>query len=166
MNFSSIKEYFYKLYNFGMMMMLMPLVMFLFIYYLLLSGWVAPIIQDESAMDTLLIAFPTIALATLTIVHLAGAKKFKFISTQVGLSKKLDLYFPIVKMKTRAALSLSLMMAVGLFFTGHEWFSIYFTVIVFWFLLQWPTPRKLCHNLKLKGDEREMVISKGEAFKI
>jgi hypothetical protein len=165
MIFSSLKEYFYKMYNKAMVLLLLPMVVFLAIYYLLLSGFVSPVIFDQLAVDVLRISFPILILITLTIVHLVSNKRYKIISEKIGLGEKLELYYPVNKQKMEAATYVSLLMALGFFLTGHAWFSIYFSVILLWFLWQWPSPRRVCSDLKLKGDEREMVMTKGEAFR-
>jgi hypothetical protein len=56
-------------------------------------------------------------------------------------------------------------MAAGLFLTGSEWFAIYFLGLVVWLVFQWPSPRRVSKDLKLRGDEKQMVLTKGEAFK-
>jgi hypothetical protein len=56
-------------------------------------------------------------------------------------------------------------MAAGLYFTSHEFFGIYFGVIILWSVFIWPSPRRVCKDLKLKRDEEKMVMTKGEAFK-
>jgi hypothetical protein len=60
----------------------------------------------------------------------------------------------------------SFLLAIGFFLTSDERFSIYFAVIIIWCAWQWPTPRRVAGDLKLKGDERKMVLTKGEAFKV
>ncbi len=165
MNFASLKEYFYTLYNAAMRRMLMPLAIFLGIYYLFLSDLILPIIEDERIIALMLVAYPAIVLPALTIVHLAARKHFRSASTIVGLGNKLDVFYEVMRKKMRTALWVSLFLAIGFVLTGHQWFSIYFAGIIVWFIFQWPTPRKVCRQLKLRGDERAMVMTKGEAFR-
>jgi hypothetical protein len=69
---------------------------------------------------------------------------------------------------TRKMVALSTMvilMPLALLFSGDEYFNIAFGVLVLWFFLQWPTPGRVCRLLKLRGDEKEMVITRGDAFK-
>jgi magnesium-transporting ATPase (P-type) len=139
--------------------------MFLLIYYLSLSEMVSPYIQAKALVDFLLYAYLVLILITLTIVHLEIYRKLKSHAVVVGLGNKLDLYYSVVRMRMRTFLVVSLFLAAGFFFTGHPWFSIYFGGMIGWFLLQWPTPLKVSNQLKLRGDERTMVMTKGEAFK-
>jgi len=164
MNFT-LKEYFYKLYNRSMVMMLLPIAEFLGIYYLILSAILPPIIDDEVGVEILVISIPIIVLAILTIVQLEARKRFKKIADEPSLGKKLDLYSPVAKRKINSLVWCSLLLAVGFFLTSDQRFSIYFGVIIIWCAWQWPSPRKISRDLKLKGDEREMVMTKGDAFK-
>jgi hypothetical protein len=165
MNFNSLKEYFYTLYNACLLRLLIAMGLFLAIYYLSLSRTVSPYIQEQELVDFLRYAYLALILITLTIVHLEIYRRLKSHSEVVGLGKKLDLYYGVVGMRMRAFLSISFFLAAGFFFTGHQWFSLYFASMIIWFLLQWPSPGRVSSQLKLKGDERTMVITKGEAFK-
>jgi len=137
---------------------------FLVVYYLSLSGLISPYIWDPSLVDFLRFTYLVLILITLTIVHLEVYKRLKHHSQVVGLGKKLDLYYLVVQMKMKTILGVSLFLAAGLLSTGHEWFTIYFGGMIVWFLFQWPTPKMVSRQLKLKGDERTMVITKGDAF--
>ncbi|MBI1770528.1 MAG: hypothetical protein HY015_06260 [Bacteroidetes bacterium] len=165
MNFT-LKEYFYKLYNRSMMMLLLPIAEFLAIYYLILSGVLPPIIEDSLGVEILLISIPIIVLVILTIVQLGTLKRCKKITSEVSLGKKLDLYSPVIKRKINSIVWVSFLLAIGFFLTSDQRFSIYFGAIILWCAWQWPSPRRVSRDLKLKGDEREMVITKGEAFKV
>ncbi|HTH55411.1 MAG TPA: hypothetical protein VL728_05155 [Cyclobacteriaceae bacterium] len=163
MNFT-LKDYFYKLYNRSMLMMLLPIAEFLGIYYLILSGVLLPIVYDEILIIILLILLPIVVLSMLTIVQLEVNKRLKKISEEQSLGRKLDLYFPLAKRKINSLVGVSFLLGVGFFFTTDERFSIYFGGIILWCAWQWPSPRKVARDLKLKGDEREMVISRGDSF--
>ena len=165
MNFT-LKEYFYKLYNHSLVMMLLPIAEFLAIYYLILSGILSKIIEDELADQILLVSIPILVLVMLTIVHLETLKRCKKIADEPSLGKRLDLYQPVARRKINSIVWVSLLLAIGFFLTSDERFSIYFAVIIIWCAWQWPTPRRVSRDLKLKGDERKMVMTKGEAFKI
>jgi hypothetical protein len=165
MNFT-LKEYFFKLYNHGMIMMLLPITEFLGIYYLILSGILPKVIDDEFGVEILLISIPIIVLMMLTIVQLEAGKRCKKIADESSLGKKLDLYQPVARRKINSLVWVSFLLGIGFFLTSDERFSIYFGVIIIWCLWQWPSPRKVASDLKLKGDERKMVMTKGEAFKI
>lgn len=165
MNFSSLKEYFYKLYNASMKCVLVPLAAYLALYYLSLSGMILPVITDELPTMIILGVYAVLVVIALTIVHLEVKKILKSNLEMVGLGNKLDLFHSITRKKMKALVWVSLFTATGFLLTFHQWFSIYFALILVWYLFQWPTPRKVSRLLQLRGDEREMVLTKGEAFK-
>lgn len=165
MNFT-FKEYFYKLYNRNMLMLLLPTAEFLVIYYLILSGILTKVVEEEWSVQILLIAIPIVVLVMLTIVQLGARKRCHKIANETSLGKKLDLYQPVATRKINSLAWLSFLLVIGFFITSDERFSIYFGVIILWSAWQWPTPRKVANDLKLKGDERKMVLTKGEAFKM
>ena len=108
MNFSSLKEYFYKQYNACLLRMLLPMGVFLFIYYLSLSEMISPYIQTEELIDFLRYTYLALTLITLTIVHLEIHKRLKHHSQVVGLGNKLDLYYLVVQTKMKTVLGISL----------------------------------------------------------
>jgi len=165
MNFT-LKEFFYNLYNRSLLSMLLSVVALLLIYYFIFIGIIPHLVEDVFIINTLLIITPLIVIVALTIVHLRIAKHCKKISQEPNLGNKLDLYFSQATQKTNSIIFASLILSTGFALTSNETFSIYFAVLILWNLLQWPFPKKVCNNLKLKGDERKMVMTKGEAFKI
>lgn len=165
MNFT-LREYFYKLYNRSLIMMLLPIAEFLGIYYLILAGFLPPLVLDEIGRQILLVLIPIVVLSILTIVQLENNRRLKKISEESTLGRKLDLYPLVAKRKIKSLMGVSFLIAFGFFLTSDDRFSIYFGFIVIWCAWQWPSPRKVSSDLRLKGDEREMVLSKGDAFKI
>ena len=165
MNFSSLKEYFYKLYNAAMKRMLLPLACFLGIYYAFFLGAISPFVEDETVTNVMLIAMASIIVIVLTIVHLAARKIYRANIDLVGLGNKLDVFAVVTRKKLNAGMTVSLLAAAGFLVTGRPWFSVCLACIMAWLLAQWPTPRKASRQLKLKRDEREMVLTKGEAFR-
>lgn len=165
MNFSSLTEYFYKVYNLCLMMLLIPVAAFLFVYYLVLTGRIDATIQSEMVLHVILISFPVLVILDLTIVHLVVRTRLAALAKEVSLGIKLEKYFAAVTPRISAVVATALFMAAGLYITAHELFTIYFLLLIAWLAFQWPTPRKVSSDLKLKGDEERMVLTKGEAFK-
>ena len=166
MNFNSLAEYFYKLYNICLLLMLLPLAVFLTLYYMLDAGKLISVISPDHALSGLLVLlFPLFIVLELTIVHLVLQKKLVPTQSELSLGTRLDQYYSFVLIKSGGAAFVGILMAVGLYLTGRGLFSAYFLLVLVWIFIQWPTPRKVSKDLKLKGDEQEMVLTKGEAFK-
>ena len=165
MNFNSLAEYFYKIYNICLLMLFIPIGIFLFVYYLLLTGKINPTIQSESVIQGILITFPILVILDLTIVHLVVRKRLLLLAKEVSLGIKVEKYFSVISLRITAIVASAIFMAAGLFITAHELFPVYFLGLIIWLFFQWPNPRKVCRDLRLKGDEEKMVLTKGEAFK-
>ncbi len=165
MNYSSLGEFFYKLYNICLLMMFVPVAAFLLVYYLVLTGKTGAIIQSEQIIQYTLIGFPILAVLDLTIVNLVVKKRFSLLSKELSLGVRLEKYFAIGIIRISAVVATSMFMAAGLYITGHEYFTLYFLALLIWLYFQWPTPARVSQDLKLRGDEEKMVLTKGEAFK-
>ena len=158
MKFISIKEYFYKLYNIGYVSTLVSLS--LFIYFYLQSGKIEHLVKDADDILLAQTVFSMIAVAFLTIVHWSIKRKMKKLVGEPSLAKKMDRYFVLALWRMGAGLLASLWMALGFFLTGSEVFSFLFMAILLWLSVQWPSPGKMCSDLSLKGDAREMILYK------
>lgn len=164
MNFSSIKEYFYKLTNRCYLLVLLPLLVFVYLYFQMQSKKIFPTIQDEELITLILAGITLMCLVNLTTVHLLAKKRLVRYSTEPGLGHKLDRYLEIIMLRVGAGSASSLLMALGLLLTGSELFSLLFMLILIWILFQWPSSKKACNDLRLKGDEYEMVLYKKDKF--
>ena len=164
MNFSSLKEYFYKLGNRCYLLVLLPLAVFIYLFRQLMTRQIGPIIQDEPLADIIILTLCVFSLVNLTTVHGVSVQRLKKYAAELGLGRKLDRYHEIVLFRIAASSASSLMMAVGLLLTGSELFGVLFMGILLWTLFQWPTSKKACRDLQLKGDEYEMVLYKKDKF--
>jgi hypothetical protein len=165
MNFSTLGEFFYKLYNRCLLVMFIPIGVFLAVYYLLLVGKVTPILQEEEVIQVILIGFPLLFIINLTIVHLVAASRFKALMPEPSLGIRLEKYLSAGFIRIKALAAGSVFMAIGLVLTGHPYFTIYFSISLLWLFFIWPKPARVSKDLKLKGDEQKMVLTKGEAFR-
>lgn len=145
--------------------MFVPVAGFLYVYQLVLTHQLQPTIQSEQVTEFVLILFPVLALLDLTIVHWVVKKRLLTLVKEASLGIRMEKYVSIATIRISASVATSLFMAAGLYMTNHEYFSIYFLVIILWTAFNWPTPKKICRDYKLKGDEEKMVLTKGDAFK-
>jgi len=165
MKFNSVKEYFYKLNNTGYQLMMVPLILFTFFYSQSIVNLSGLIIFDQEISRILFFALCGISVLVLTVVQLETKKKANGIAKLVGLGIKLEKLGTLLTRKMTVHAMIILLMPLALLLTGDNYFSMAFGVLLSWFFLQWPTPGRVCRLLQLRGDEREMVITRGEAFK-
>ncbi|MGE0772284.1 MAG: hypothetical protein AB7K37_11265 [Cyclobacteriaceae bacterium] len=160
MKFNSIKEYFYKLYNVCYFVTLIPLGVYIYLYLEMQSGALVSPIQDADQLLIIQIAFIIFIVLTLTSVHWLVRKKLSSILGVVSLGDRMDGYYTIAIFRIGMGVAACLMTAAGFYFTTSELFSITFLAVLVWMSFQWPTPRRLCVDLKLKGDEKDLILYK------
>jgi hypothetical protein len=164
MDFQSLREYFYKLANRCYLLILLPLGGFLYLYGLFQTDNIAPLIKDETTSVEVVVLLFVLSLINLTTVHWAAKQRLKKYQAETGLARKLDRFVEITLFRIGACSAASLLLALGLLLTGSEYFGFGFLVILFWALLQWPSSRRACKDLRLRGDEYEMVFYKKDKF--
>lgn len=164
MEFNSIKEYFYKIYNVCYALTLLPLGIFIYLYLELQVGEINSSIQDSNQLLLLQIVFFVFVALILTSVHLVVAKKIKTLSKEFKLSTKMDGYYKLAITRIAIGILVSLLAGAGLYLTGSEVFSVFFVVVMLWMAYHWPSPQKMSKELALKGDEKEMIVYKRESF--
>lgn len=165
MKFNSVKEYFLKLNNTGYQLMMVPLLVFTYHYASAYAFTTRVWISDTTYIRSMLVGVGTFACIALTAVHFFVRARAAKISKQTGLGLKLE-QLGSVLMKRLVTLALTtLTMPVSLVLTHHIGFALGFIILLIWFFLNWPTPIQVSNLLKLKGDEKEMVLSRGDAFK-
>lgn len=164
MKFNSVKEYFLKLNNTGYQLMMIPLILFIYFYTQSYFYDSQPLVEPGLG-EYLLWAFFGLGAVILTIVQIYTNKKAIRIASEVGLGIKLEKLGSVLIERMVWKAVVTLLMPLGLVATGNQLFSVLFGITLAWFFLQWPTPGRVSDLLKLRGDEREMVMSRGDAFK-
>ena len=161
MNFSSIKEYFYRLQSRCYALVLLPVMLLITIYAMQRFANLIFTTEEADLAFVLKIALPVVAILKLTSVHLVTYFKLKKMRKLKGMGERLDQYASLVTLKMIAGVFASFFMLVGLALTADQLFIAFFLLSLLYILVQRPTPSRLSRQLKLKGDERELIL-KGE----
>jgi hypothetical protein len=146
------------------MITLIPLAVFIYLYLKLQAVETNSIIQNPRYLLITQVVFFVIIFGTLTSVHLVVKKRMKLLSGKYGLGDKMDRYYTYALIRIAAGALASVIMGGGLFISGSEVFSVYFSLILLWMAYHWPIPKRMCTELRLKGDEREMILYKRESL--
>lgn len=91
-------------------------------------------------------------------------KKIKSIRNDQGLGVKLQKYFNLTIVRYAIALVISLALVILFFLTKDDRLTGLFAANMALSILLWPVSSKICRDLKLRGDEREMVYYKKDTF--
>ena len=162
MKFLSIQEYFYKLNTIGFILLLLPMVAFIFLYYGLIY-YIPPLPSSQSIFLVMEIAI-AISFIALTTVYWACRVRMGRLSKLIELARKMDGYYSITLLRMGTYGGCSLLMAAGFFATGESWFTALFIVIALGMVLQWPSRPKFCRQFGLRGGERDMIMNNRNFF--
>jgi hypothetical protein len=159
MEFTSISEYFYKLYSVVLFMLLLPILGFIALYVRTFTS-----LHDlELYSDQLM--FTSMGVITLwMLVFILFNNKLKSIQNAQGLRQKLERYFRLTIVRYTVFLVCSFALLAIFFVSGNDLFTLIFVMQLLISGMVWPTPSKVSADLKLRGDEREMVYYKKDVL--
>lgn len=158
MKFITIGQYFYTLYSVLLLILLLPIFCFIISYsFLPRESFAAP-------PPTLLAGFAAIIACDWLISFILFNKKIKTVRNHQGLRLKLEKYFYITIVRYIVIASGCFVLACGFYYYGADFFTACFAGNLLLLGLLWPTPAKVCNDLKLRGDEREMVYYKKDVL--
>lgn len=165
MKFNSVKEFFYKLTNSGYQTMMLPLIFFTIYFGQNGFGLLKPFLSNETLVNAVFYLIAASSMFSLTTVQVIFFKRYFLISNLVGLGLKLENYGDEAIRKMRWIATTATLAPLGLFATGDNRLVFVFAGVFVWFFLQWPSPVRVATQLRLRGDERKMVVTRGEAFR-
>ncbi len=161
MKYSSLREYFYKLHNLLFAIILLPFLVFVVLYWQLQQGNIeGPFRFNELYSKVLLGLFSLIVFIDGIVAGVLYSKGIKAVQKLGSLGGKLDRFFSLTLLRFTLVISGSLTFAIGFYLTENQFFTVFFGLNIGALLLLWPTPAKVCDDLKLKGDERTIVLHK------
>ena len=157
MDFITITQYFNKLQSALFLLLIAPLLVFIALY-VFVNG------MPPDPRSEYFIIFPAVVLTDWLMAVIIFNKKIKSVRNEQGLGAKLAKYFSIAIVRYSLLSAGSLILALGLYLSGSDLFIVLYAVGLVLSTIVWPTGRRVCHDLRLKGDEREMVYYKKDNF--
>jgi hypothetical protein len=156
MDFLSVKEFFYKVNTIGFILLLLPVIVFLYIHVDALKSF--PVVEDFKQTNALLSVSSVLVAAILTVVNLIWRSRIRQMRSYGELARKMEGYFVLFVLRNGAYSASLLLMAAGYYFTHSIYFSGCFLVIILVLLAQWPGPARFCMAFELKGYERDLIL--------
>jgi hypothetical protein len=155
MEFYSINEYFHKFNSRLLLILLVPVAVFIAIY-------LQPADQsDDLPLHPDLLIYVCSSVLTLwVVVFVFFNKKIKTVRKGQGLRQKLEKYFLITIVRYSFFCLCSLGLAAVFYLTRSDVYTILFLGQIVIAGLRWPFSWKVSADLRLRGDEREMVYYK------
>lgn len=163
MKFGTIREYFYKLNNYCLLLVLLPPSVFIVLYFFWPGQASYSLFENESLTFITLVSLFVLIFLKLTIVHLRVQKKLRKLTSEPGLGNKMDQYAPLVLVRQLATSLSASLVAVSFYLTINNWAVLVFGLLLLWIWVQWPSPEKFCNDLKVRKDERELILGRNES---
>ena len=157
MTFITIGQYFNKLQIVFLVLLIVPLLAFIALYFI--SGKNT---QDAGIEHYVII--PSLVLFEWMLAMIMFNKKIKSVRNEQGLGAKLYKYFRLTIVRWSFVASAGLMLAIGYFLTGSDVFTGLYLLSLVLSLFLWPTGPGVAAHLMLRGDEKEMVYFKKDKF--
>ncbi|WP_127123688.1 hypothetical protein [Chryseotalea sanaruensis] len=156
MRYNSITEYFSRLQNITLIIFFSGILLFMLLFYLMMTKVVAPVMsmEDESIILYVLIgaAFMDASIvAVLSRILLAKS------IAKASLGERMDDYVKVSLVRAAILLSGSLMLTLTIYLFNWEWLLMVYCIYLLFFLLFWPSRHRLCADLKLKPSERDVI---------
>ena len=159
MDFFTIEQYFNKLFSALFVILLVPIGAFIGSYLRSVDPIAMPMNFSD---DHYYLA--AIVVADWVLIFILFNKRIKSIRNGQGLRVKLEEYFRLTIVRYICGALGCLVLAYGFYISNDGAYTGTFVVSLLVLGLLWPTSPKVCRDLKLRGDEREMVYYKKDNF--
>jgi hypothetical protein len=160
MKYQSLREYFYKLYALLFFLVLIPLGAFIYLFMAMRTQDFGGMLStDEFLSETLIYVFGTVALVDWSASFLIFNRGLKSARTIASLGGKLDRYYSLTIVRFALINSGLLVLAAGFFLIENHVLTSLFMVSLILLGVLWPFPSKVCSDLALRGEERNMVLN-------
>lgn len=158
MQYQSAREYFYKLYARLFLLVLVPLVAFLFLFIRVTADQLSSTLHgDEHLAIWLRYVFLVVLVAGWTIAFYYYRSSLKTVRTLVSLGERLDRYYSLTLFRFIIIITGLVLLTVGYYLLADEVLAGLFITSLLLLVLIWPFPGRVSSHLHLKEDEERWV---------
>ena len=162
MKYNSVGEYFYRLSNRCLGLVLLPILLILSAYFF--AQYFSIDLTIETSTEDLLVELMTIELGISILLigamQLKVSGKLKALRIEPSLSNRMSGYIPIVMIRFQIFSFMVFIIGTCVFLTVDILPLAPFPIIVILILLYWPFHSRMARDLKLKPQERDILKSK------
>lgn len=149
MDFTTINEYFYKLFSRLLLILILPIFSFIVLHLLPQTG----LGNSEKVLQAVI---PTVVVIWIIGLYL-NFKKINAARNGQGLRDKLEKYWSLTIVRFSMIAFVSLVLAVGFAFSQDNSLTYAFLFHLLIAAIIWPHAPRVSKELRLRGDERQMV---------
>lgn len=152
------KTYIQKLQTFAYMCLGFPLLFFIYVYLESSAEMLEPMIAPEY---NLYVFVPMFTMALFLIyLSIRNYKALRLEATKkTDFKEKLKLYQKASNTRFLYYGTCTLCITIGFFITNYQPFAALFGIMIVMFSIHNPNARKIAGELKLKGDEKSIILS-------
>lgn len=152
------KTYIQKLQTFAYICLGFPLLFFIYLYLESSAEMLEPMIAPEY---NLFVFVPIFTMAMYLIyLSMRNYKALRVEATaKTDFKEKLQLYHKASNTRFLYYGACTLSITIGFFITNYEPFAALFGIMIVMFSIHNPNARKIAGELKLKGDEKSIILS-------
>lgn len=157
MQYNSIGEYFSRLQNRTLIIFFTTVLMFLVLFYLLMTGFLTPVMSMSEGAYIVYVLVAAAFIDGFTSFFLVKMLLLKSLH-KPSLGERMDSYAQVSLVRSFVLSSGSLMIMMALYLTNWPWLLMIYSVYLLFFLLSWPSRSRLVAELKLKPSEQEVIM--------
>lgn len=160
MHFHDLKDYLFKLNNLFHVIVAIPLLAFVYLYLESQVGRVQPLINNPDTILILHYILPLIIMVESGIAFIITKKSLSVFPNHDILIEKLGVYFRISLIKYAILEGAAIVAVIGYYLTLSKVYVGFYVVLLMIFSINRPTVYRISKDLKLDGDEKDIVIHK------
>lgn len=160
--FNTVQEYINKLNNAFHLLVGVPLLPFALLYLEISAERIEPATTNMTFIIAMQYIIPFYCLLITGLAILRFRRELGEMRKQEALKDKLMLYFNASMIKYVLVFSGSIVAVFGLLMTTSHLYSVMYLITLFTFSLNRPTLRRISRDLKLEGEDKEIILNKGD----
>ena len=159
MQYNSVSEYFSKLQNRSLIVLLSSLLLFVILAYFMVMRNLTPVMLADDGFS-LAVMMAVVAMGDAGLAFFLARLLLRKTKTFVSLGERMDLYARASFLRFIMLLSSAFILMIAFSLTGLLWLLTLCAISLLNFWIVWPTRSCLCRELKLKANEREVIYGK------
>jgi hypothetical protein len=137
-----------------------PMMIFIYFFLKIENQSYNPEILDEGTLFYMRIGILFIALIMVILATVAFKKQVDSINPEIHLRDKLDLYYAASITRSFLYEIATLTTITGMIISGEQVYVAYYTITLVAFSITYPTMHRIAGLIKLKKDEREILMNR------
>ena len=140
----------------------LPLVVFIYLFLEMKHNDLKPLVNSVALEHVINTGFTILAAFFIVYAYNTYSGKLEGIRKLPGLVNKIEHYYSLFQRLYLLVGLSSFLVVSGLYLTTSPLFIVEYVLLLFLLSLHRPTPKKYVNDLRLKDEEKEVILSKGE----